>query len=220
MATRPNQGDPSGWGVQLNDWLDVSINLDGTLKPTAVQSALAGSIVATGDITINADSDASGAGDVILKTRNVERARIASDGTITGIAPATITPTNSELVSSVFYISAISGTINIGLFVAPFACKLAAIALVTAEDHTPSDTNYHTFDVFKQPGNLLVASKNTKVTGGAGITQWADWNFDAVAFDPTNQLLAKGDFARVRITPTGAPANITGLTITLRYEPT
>lgn len=45
MPTRPSQGGSAGtWGTELNAWLDTHANADGTLKASAVQAALGGSL--------------------------------------------------------------------------------------------------------------------------------------------------------------------------------
>lgn len=81
MPARPVQGGSIGtWGAELDAWLDQFANADGTLVSSAVQAALGGSLTAVGDVTLSSDSDNSGGGDIILKTKGgTERLRIISD---------------------------------------------------------------------------------------------------------------------------------------------
>lgn len=73
--------NPSGSLSTVTARLDISQNTDGTLKTTAVQTALGGSLSSTGDVIIASDTDASGSGDIITSTGGIERARRKPDGT-------------------------------------------------------------------------------------------------------------------------------------------
>ena len=75
MARLPIPGSDDGtWGDILNSFLVVAHNTDGTLKGNSLTSP--------GDITISSDSDASGAGDIVLKTGTTERLRFNTDGSM------------------------------------------------------------------------------------------------------------------------------------------
>jgi hypothetical protein len=72
MPSRPSQGGSTNtWGAELNAWLDVAHNADGTLKSSVVSSAIGGSVSAAGDVTLAADADADAAGDLIFRTGGV-----------------------------------------------------------------------------------------------------------------------------------------------------
>lgn len=115
MSRLPTPGGDDGtWGNVLNDFLNQEHNADGTQKTLPIAKGGTGATDAptartnlgtisnadsrlsdarppapsTGDLTLESDSDANGAGDIILKTGNVERARIAANGTGSGLLAA------------------------------------------------------------------------------------------------------------------------------------
>lgn len=108
------------------------------------------------------------------------------------------------------------------VFVAPFACKVVAASVVMTQGSiAASDTNYYTVTIrrWRADASVNVASKTTKVTGGEAITQRQDWNFDAVTFDATNQVLQKGDSIDFAFLVTGTPPSLAKPFCQIRYEP-
>lgn len=85
MPARPDQGSFYGtWGTVLDAYLDVSLNsTTGQLIPAAVQTALAGAVSWTGNLTITADSGSAGSGAIVFMAGSTEMAKIPN-ATVTG----------------------------------------------------------------------------------------------------------------------------------------
>ncbi len=93
MARLPIPGGDDGtWGDILNSFLVVSHNTDGTLKSNSLSFP--------GDATITSDSDASGAGDIILKTATTERLRFNTAGSMLWKNQVLVTRTFQSLPSA------------------------------------------------------------------------------------------------------------------------
>lgn len=147
---------------------------------------------------------------------------IDSDGNLSsggggGPGDATI----SELVAASALLLNQATACVVPVFVAPFACDIAAANIAPGAAVAASDTNYWTVKVrrYRAGAAADIATKTTQVTGGAAMALLQDWNFDAVTFNATNKVCAKGDVITVEFTPTGAPANIVNPLAQIRYEP-
>jgi hypothetical protein len=138
-------------------------------------------------------------------------------------AVAASAATLSELLTSMHTNASFSASGSIWVFTAPFPLKVVAASLVSVGAAVAAnDTNYWSVALKKATDSVtssVIATKTTQATGGAQMVQQADWNFDAVTFDPTNQVLAKGDSVSFLLTPTGAPTTLVGLLGTVRYVP-
>lgn len=161
-------------------------------------------------------------GDLIFETGGSERGRIDVDGAGSGIFD---TPTVSELFASTFYTTNISATTSLGVGIAPFGMSIVQASITPWNGGiTADDTNYWTVELLRWRNTdgvlAVIATKTTKVTGGAGMTQRADWNFDSISFDATNKVLPKGSSFGFRFTPSGSPSAMPGVLMAVRYEPT
>lgn len=148
---------------------------------------------------------------------------IDSDGNLSsggGGGPGTATI--SELVAGAALLLNQATAATVPVFVAPFACNIAAANIAPGAAVAASDTNYWTVKVQRYRAGVSadIATKTTQVTGGAAMALLQDWNFDAVTFSATNQVCAKGDVIVAAFTPTGTPANIVNPLTQIRYEPT
>ena len=127
-----------------------------------------------------------------------------------------------ELFSSYYYVGSFAATASFPIFPAPFALQVKQAAIVVWNTTlAANDTNYWRLAVRRTRANASVeiVSKSTQLTGGEGITQRTDWNFDAAVWSATNGLIAKGDVIDLGVFMTGAPAALSGLAVTVRYEP-
>lgn len=139
-------------------------------------------------------------------------------------ADADATPTLEELaVGSVLFTGAMSTTQSFPFFVAPFGLSVVQASLSNWDSAVAaSNTDYWTIDLRRTRANVtvVIASKTSRVTGGEAIPQRGDWNFDAVAFDPANKVLLKGDILNLAFTTTGSPTALNKLAASARYIPT
>jgi hypothetical protein len=127
-----------------------------------------------------------------------------------------------ELCATGYYVSSLSTAGSFPIFVAPFALQIKqAVLVVWNTTLAASDTNYWRLTVRRTRANVSdeIVSKTTQVTGGQGITQRTEWNFDAAVFNATFGLCAKGDAIDFAGFLTGTPAALNGICCTVRYEP-
>lgn len=126
-----------------------------------------------------------------------------------------------HLIGSAFYISTISGTLSAPIMIAEFPLRiLAATFWCHGGSLAASDSNYFTIDLSRNRANsrVTIATKTTKVTGGEAISQRTAWLWDAIPFDLSNSILAKGDAVEMVFTLTGS-ASLTGPSaLSVRYE--
>jgi len=127
-----------------------------------------------------------------------------------------------ELFASTYQPASFAATTSFPIFVAPFPLVVKQVAvMVWNTTLAANDTNYWRLAVRRMRANASVeiASKSTQLTGGEGITQRTEWNFDAAVFSATNGLIAKGDAVDLGMFATGAPAALAGVVVTVRFEP-
>jgi hypothetical protein len=129
-------------------------------------------------------------------------------------------------IASVYHPTSVSATATVGVFVAPFALEIVSASLFPcasggATVAANSDTNYWTADLRRMRAGTgtVIASKHTKLTGGAALTYRTDWNYDAIAFHATNKLFQKGDACDFALLKSGAASDIPGLIAQVRYVP-
>jgi hypothetical protein len=139
-----------------------------------------------------------------------------------GAASSGVTP--DKLMAGVTYGTSFNTALSLIVFVAPFPCTLAAASVINnTTTIAASDTIYWTVNIriFRATTfRGIAASKTTRITGGEAMTFRGDWNFDAVTFDPTLKVLAKGDIVEFQFAPTGTAATIGQPLAQVRYEPT
>ena len=104
-----------------------------------------------------------------------------------------------------------SGTDQRYLFVAPYACVIDGVQLVSDVAVAANDTNYYSFQVQNLTAgeSLLAAVQTTKVTGGSAIT--ADTPF-TIAPDQ-NTVISDGDVLELQITGSGTPTDLSAAEI-------
>lgn len=144
------------------------------------------------------------------------------DATIDGLWLPNGILTEEDLFASLYQPTTFAATTSFPIFVAPFALVVKQAAIVVWNTTlAANDTNYWRLAVRRTRANASVeiASKSTQLTGGEGITQRTQWNFDAAVFSATNGLIAKGDAVDLAMFMTGAPTSLSGVVCTVRYEP-
>ncbi len=127
-----------------------------------------------------------------------------------------------ELFASHYFATGLAATFSFPIFVAPFALQVKQVALMVWQNAVAADdTNYWRLAPRRMRAIVPVeiASKTTQITGGQAIAQRTQWNFDAATFHATNSLLAKGDAVDLAGFTTGTPVTLTGICVTVRYEP-
>lgn len=158
----------------------------------------------------------------------------AAGGSILTVSAAPLQATSasiSELVAGIMMPVTITASISYPVFVAPFACSIAAVDIaVNGTGFAANDTNYWTVNIRKFHAGAAVgtmAAKSTQVTPPGGgvpseaVATFSDWNFDAATFDPTHRVLAKGDYVNAQFLLTGSATGINWPVscIQVRYEP-
>lgn len=130
--------------------------------------------------------------------------------------------TVEELVGQRGIADSISSTLSWHLTTALFGLSVMSLSVVTTSGVAASNTDYWTLDLrrFRAGSSVTIATKNTRADGGGIWSANTDWNFDSVAFDPSNKVLLKGDILNLNFTKTGAPAALGRTTASWRYEPT
>lgn len=105
---------------------------------------------------------------------------------------------------------ALTANATMSVWPVTYACRVEA-ARFSFEFFTiaANDTNYWELDIARVRAGVTtrIAVKNTKVTGGEGITARTPWAFAGIPFDSAAGLLAPGDLLVVRAGKVGAPAN-------------
>lgn len=103
------------------------------------------------------------------------------------------------------------------IFVAPGACTLLSVGLVTTTGVTLNGTNYFNFDVqnLTQTNSVLVSPPTTN-TGGTAITADVLYDFGTLQ----NTSLVANDVLELQITVNNTPSGINGVLIILTYETT
>jgi lysophospholipase L1-like esterase len=88
-----------GVGSDRTDWNDDGLNLmrDAVVELQGIANG--GSLTAIDDITVQADSDASGVGDIIFKTATTEVARLKRDGTASGLFGRSLPPSGRVMMA-------------------------------------------------------------------------------------------------------------------------
>jgi hypothetical protein len=126
-----------------------------------------------------------------------------------------------ELLSGAATPFIVDGAFALPVFVAPFACTIAAASLWSQSAAAASDTNYWTVTLKRWRANVSadIAAKTTQVTGGAAIAAKTDWNYDSSAFSASNKVLQKGDAVEFAFAATGSPSSIDKPFCEIRYEP-
>lgn len=126
-------------------------------------------------------------------------------------------PSLEELEQSLL-IGDVAATRTVILSTCSFDQRLGALSLATAGAVAASSTDYWTVAVQRYRGGVP-ATLATRTTQASPMTAWTGWTFDLVAWSSTARLLQKEDVLVLVLTKTGAPAALTGLTATWRYEP-
>ncbi len=135
---------------------------------------------------------------------------------------ATKSASVGEMFATLYFQPTLSGTGSFPIFVAPFPLVVKQVSVVVWNSSVAADdTNYWRLVVRRMRANVAVeiASKTTQLTGGQAIAQRTDWNFDAVTFNATNALIAKGDIVDFAAFITGTATALNGPACTVRYEP-
>ena len=133
-----------------------------------------------------------------------------------------VTPTLEELTASTYYYADIAISTAVGLWIAPFPCKIVWFGMIVMSGNVvASDITYWTVQLrrIRNDATALIATKTTKATGGEGIAQRTYWSMDGVTFDAANQILALGDAVDVRYVINGGVAAVSTPLFCIRYEP-
>lgn len=187
---------PSDLGL-LNDWAFDVDSGDAYLKTSdavwTFQRNLTGPAGATQDLTPYA-----------LKTEVPSLEEIATQATLLWGGTATTTTT-------------VAGSSQ-PLLIATFPLRILSLHLSFAAAVTASTVNFWNFTLKKSatgPGAAVdIVSRDTQT---AGLGNRTSFNFDAQTWNATNRLLSTGDVAWLATTLTGAPTQLSGGIVTIRY---
>lgn len=130
----------------------------------------------------------------------------------------------SEGLSLTIQVGTVAATKTALLMPVQFPIKVTGVSLVL--DNTAvatSDTNYWQVDVgriasLQSAFGSIMATKTTQLTGGVAFLTNQAWTFDAVTFTAANQVLLKDDILALQLTRNGAPTNLQGLVVSVRYQ--
>lgn len=155
----------------------------------------------------------------------------AAGGVLTEDLPAALMDagavTTEELAFSIFDISsAFPTTYEFGLHDAQFALRILGFSILTTTGTSinASDTNWAQFQLKKHlPGDapgLVIATKTTKLTGGASLLARTSWTFDNVLWDADNRKLLPGEWLGIQASVGGGAVTFPGRNLlTVRYQP-
>lgn len=144
----------------------------------------------------------------------------ALEATVDGGGAVLGAPTTEELFVSVMQ-PTIDAALTVPVFVAPFALTVEQFSLVAFDPVggvPASGTDLWVIQVrrWRAGASVVIASSDTNPDA---IVYREEWNLDAVTFDASNKVCQKGDIIEVAWTPTGSPAALEQVAMSVRYEP-
>lgn len=106
------------------------------------------------------------------------------------------------------------------VWVAPFACTINYVALLSAQNTVAaSDVNYWSVELrrYRAGSSVVIATKTSQLTGGEGVVQYVPWVFGTL--DPTNKILQAGDMVALFFTKFAAGSTWTNVHCTIGFTP-
>lgn len=163
--------------------------------------------------------------DVIHAAINGLSASYAAKADHDALALSAVT-TEELFINATFEVGTINSTRSYGLFVAPYAMRVASISFWHWDGPAsiPLDSSNYwivTLDRSREGTSANIAARSTQL-GPANNVAWEKrkaWSWDTVTFNATNRDLVKDDVVSVAFNMTGAPGQPVKVGCTLRCEP-